>query len=138
MNPTARNILAAVVGFVVGAVVNLGLITVGMSVIPPPEGTDVSSMEALRKIMPTLPAKHFIFPLVAHALGTLVGAFIAAKLAVSHHMKFALGIGAIFLLGGIAMILNCSGPRWFIATDLLMAYIPTALLGGYLARGKRS
>ena len=41
-------------------------------------------------------------------------------------------------MGGLAMILNCGGPVWFIATDLLLTYIPMALLGGYLAGGKRS
>jgi len=109
-----------------------------MSVIPPPEGTDVSTMEALRESMKSLPWSFFIFPLLAHALGTLVGAFIAAKLAASHRMKLALGIGALFLLGGIAMIVNCGGPWWFVASDLVLAYIPMAYLGGRIAIGRRS
>ena len=138
MNSIARNILAAIVGFVSGSVINLGLVTIGMSVVPIPEGTDVSTMEALRESMKLLAPVNFIFPLLAHALGTLTGAFVAAKLAASHHMKFAFGIGVIFLLGGTAMILNCGGPVWFIASDLLLAYIPTAFLGGFLASGKRS
>ena len=138
MNPIARNILAAMVGFVIGSVVNLGLVTIGMSVVPLPEGTDVSTMEALRESMKLLAPVNFIFPLLAHALGTSTGAFIAAKLAASHPMKFAIGIGVGFLLGGIVMILNCGGPVWFIASDLLLAYIPMAFLGGVLAGGKRS
>jgi hypothetical protein len=136
MNPIPRNILAAVVGFVIGSVVNLGLITVGMSVVPLPEGTDVSTMAALRENMKLLPPVYFVFPFLGHALGTLAGAFVAAKLAASHAMKFALGIGVIFLCGGIAMVLNCGGPAWFIASDLLLAYIPMAVLGGILA-GRR-
>ncbi len=138
MNPIARNILAAIVGFVIGSVVNLGLVTFGMSVIPLPDGTDVSTMEALRESMKLLAPVNFIFPLLAHALGTLTGAFIAARLAASHQMKFAIAIGVIFLIGGIAMILNCGGPVWFIASDLLLAYIPMACLGGFLASGKSS
>ena len=138
MNPIVRNILAIVAGIVIGSVVNLGLVTIGMSVVPLPEGTDVSSMEALRESMKSLAPVNFIFPLLAHALGTLTGAFVAAKIAASHPMKFAIGIGIFFLLGGIAMILNCGGPLWFIATDLLLAYIPMAVLGGILGRGKRS
>ena len=138
MNPIARNILAAMVGFVIGSVVNLGLVTIGMSVVPLPEGTDVSTMEALRESMKFLAPVNFMFPLLAHALGTLTGAFVAAKLAASHHMKFAIGIGVGFLIGGIAMIFNCGGPVWFIVSDLLLAYIPMAFLGGFLAGGKRS
>ena len=138
MNPIARNILAAVVGFVIGSVVNLGLVTIGMSVIPLPEGTDVSTMEALRESMKLLAPVNFIFPLLAHALGTFTGAFGAAKLAATHPMKLAIGVGLAFLLGGVAMILNCCGPMWFIASDLLLAYIPMAFLGSSLASGKRS
>lgn len=132
MNPIARNILAAVVGFVVGSAVNLGLVTIGMSVVPLPEGTDVSTMAALRASMALLPPMYFVFPLLGHALGSFSGAFITAKLAASHHLKIAMGIGGLFLIGGIAMIVNCGGPLWFIATDLLLAYIPMAYLGGLL------
>jgi len=138
MPPLARNILAVIAGFVIGSVVNLVLVTVGMSVIPPPDGTDVSTMEAARESMKSLPAKSFIFPFLAHALGTLVGAFFAAKLAASHGMKLALGIGALFLLGGITMVVNIGGPWWFVASDLVLAYIPMAYLGGRIAIGRRS
>jgi hypothetical protein len=130
--------LAAIAGLVIGGVVNLGLVTIGMSVVPLPEGTDVSTMEAVRASMKLLGPVNFIFPLLGHALGTITGAFVAAKLAASHAMKFAIGIGVVFLIGGIAMIVNCGGPVWFIASDLLLAYIPMAFLGGFLAGGKRS
>ena len=73
---------------------------------------------------------------MGHTLGTLISAFVAARLAASHPMWFAIGIGVLILFDGIAMILNCGGPMWFIATDLLLAYIPMALLGGRLAGGK--
>ncbi len=135
MNPVAKNILAVIAGLVVGALVNMGLITVGMAVVPLPEGTDVSTMEAVREAMKSFTPVHFIFPWVAHALGTLVGAFVAAKIAASHRMKLAIVIGMLFLLGGIAMILNCGGPMWFIASDLILAYFPIAWIGGTLAGG---
>ena len=90
-------------------------------------------MEALRESMKHMAPINFLFPFKGHAVGTLVGAFVAAKLAVSHKTKIALAIGGLFLLGGIAMILNCGGPLWFIVSDLVLAYIPMALLGGFLA-----
>jgi hypothetical protein len=138
MNPIVRNILALIVGFVIGSVVNLGLINIGMSVVPLPEGTDVSTMEDLRESMKLFTPVNFIFPFLAHAIGTLTGAFVAAKIAASHHMKFAIGIGVSFLIGGITMVFMCGGPVWFIASDLLLAYIPMGFLGGILAGGKRS
>src|SRR5947208_1998574 len=121
MNPVARNILAAIVGFVIGSLVNGGLVNIGMSVVPLPEGADASTMEGLRESMKLFTPVNFLFPFLAHALGTLTGAFVAAKLAASHRMKFAIGIGVIFLIGGITMVFMCGGPVWFIASDLLLA-----------------
>ena len=95
-------------------------------------------MEDLRESMKLFTPVNFIFPFLAHALGTLTGAFVAAKLATSHQMKFAIGIGVSFLIGGITMVFMCGGPVWFIASDLLLAYIPMGFLGGILAGGKRS
>lgn len=138
MKPIARNFVAAIVGFVIGNVVNLGLVNVGMAVVPHPEGADVSTMEGLRESMKLFTPVNFIFPFLAHALGTLAGAFVAAKLAASHHMKFAIGIGVSFLIAGTTMVLMCGGPVWFIAADLLLAYIPMGFLGGILAGRKRS
>ncbi len=138
MNPIVRNVLAAIVGFIIGSIVNISLVNVGMAIVPLPEGADVSTMEGLREAMKEFTPVNFIFPFLAHALGTLVGAFIAAKIAASHKMKFAIGIGAFFLFGGITMIALCGGPFWFIALDLLVAYIPMGLLGGILAGGNKT
>ncbi len=137
MNPTVRNVLAVIVGFVVGSAVNLGLVNLGMAVVPLPEGSDTSTMEGLREAMASFTPANFVFPFLAHALGTLAGAFVAAKIAASHAMIFAIGIGAFFMLGGLTMIAMCGGPVWFIAADLLLAYIPMGYLGGMLGGGKK-
>ena len=138
MNPIARNILAVIVGFIIGSVVNLGLIMIGPLVIPLPEGVDMSDMENFGENLKLFTPLNFIFPFLAHALGTLAGAFVAAKLAASHEMKFAIGIGVFFLMGGTMMAVMYGGPVWFIAADLLLAYIPMGFLGGILAGRKRS
>ena len=138
MNPVAKNIVAVIAGLVVGSLVNMGMINVGMAVVPLPEGADTTTMEGLAEAMKSFTPMNFLFPFLAHALGTLVGAFVAAKFAASHKMKFALGIGALFLLGGISMVLMCGGPVWFIACDLVLAYIPMGLLGGFLGGGTRT
>ena len=137
MNIYLRNGLALVGGLVLGSVVNMALISVSASIIPPPNGADVTTMEGLKASLPLFEPKHFLFPFLAHALGTLVGAIIAALIAGSHHMKWALGVGAFFLLGGIANVLLLPSPLWFSLLDILGAYIPMAYLGGRLgARGK--
>ena len=137
MNPLAKNILAVVTGFVVGSLVNIGLVNIGPSVVPLPEGADVSTMENLRDSMKLFTPVNFIFPFLAHALGTLIGAFAAAKLAVTHQMKIAIGIGVCFLVGGASAASMLGGPMWFTVSDLLLAYIPMGFLGGVLALCKR-
>jgi hypothetical protein len=132
MNPILRNILAVIAGFIIGSAVNMGLILISSSIIPLPDGVDPSNMESLKNNMHLFEAKHFIFPFLAHALGTLVGAFVAAKLAATHAMKLALGIGAFFLIGGITNVMMLPSPLWFTILDLVGAYIPMAWLGGKL------
>ena len=133
MHPILRNILAVIAGIVVGSLVNMGLINISSSVIPLPEGVDMSTPEGLKAGVHLFEPKHFIFPFLAHALGTLTGAFVAAKLAANNKMKFALGLGVFFLIGGITAVYMIPAPMWFNILDLVVAYIPMAWLGGKLA-----
>lgn len=137
MNPIVRNILALIAGLVVGSAVNMGIIMVSGSIIPPPEGADVTTMEGLKASMHLFEPKHFIFPFLAHALGTLAGAIIAALIAVTHKMKFALGIGLFFIIGGIINIISLPSPLWFTILDLAGAYIPMGWIGGKIVAGKK-
>ncbi len=131
MNPILKNIIAVVVGWLAGSLINMGLVQAGSKILPI-EGVDPTDMEALAAVMPTMGPEHFIFPFLGHALGTLVGAYVCAKLAANHKMKFAFGMGVLFLLGGIAVNYMLPGPNWFAAVDILLAYLPMAFIGGKL------
>ena len=85
---------------------------------------DPSDMESLKANMHLFEMKHFIFPFLAHALGTLAGAITVAMLAAGHKMKLAIGIGVFFLAGGITNVVLLPSPMWFNALNLLGAYIP--------------
>jgi len=132
MNPIFKNILAVIAGWFGGSVINMGLIQTGHKLLPI-EGVDPNDMDALVAVMATLEFEHFIFPFLAHALGTLAGAVIAGLIAASHKMKFSLSIGGLFLLGGIMVNYMLPGPTWFAVTDILIAYIPMAWIGGKIA-----
>ncbi len=132
MNPIIKNILAVIAGCVAGSAVNMAIIMVSGSIIPPPEGADVTTMEGLKASLHLFQPKHFIMPFLAHALGTFAGAFLAALVAANHKMKFALGIGIFFLAGGIANTFLLPSPTWFTIVDLLGAYIPMGYFGGKL------
>jgi len=134
MNPILKNVLGVIGGFVVGSLVNMALISISGQIIPPPIDADITTMEGLRSTVHLFEPKHFLFPFLAHALGTLVGAFVAAKIAETHQMKFALVIGFLFLIGGGVNVYLLGGPLWFTLLDLIVAYIPMGYLGGRIAR----
>ncbi|MBN2175648.1 MAG: hypothetical protein JW731_16075 [Bacteroidales bacterium] len=133
MNTIFRNITAIVAGAITGGIVNMGIITISSSIIPPPEGVDVTSMESLKASMHLFEPRHFIMPFLAHALGAFVGAFIAYMIAANRKITFALIIGGLFLIGGIMNVFLLPAPAWFIILDLVAAYLPMAWIGGKLA-----
>ncbi len=137
MNPIVKNILAVIAGVIIGSIVNMGLVAVSGAIIPPPAGVDPSNLDSLKASIHLFEPKHFVFPFLAHSVGTLAGAFTAAFLGATRRLMLALIIGAFFLLGGIAAATMIPAPMWFIVLDLVVAYIPMAWLGGKLGLGVR-
>src|SRR5688572_15005343 len=133
-----RNVLAVVAGIAIGGVVNMALITVSPSLIPPPAGVDVTNAESLSKAMHLFEPRHFIMPFLAHAIGSLAGALAAYLIAASYKAQIAYMIGALFLCGGVAASFMIPAPGWFIALDLLAAYLPMAWLGIQIATRMRT
>lgn len=125
-----RNILAVILGIFIGGTINMTIINMSGSIIAPPEGADLTTMEGLTAAMHMFEPKHFIMPFLAHAFGTLVGAVIAGIVAATHKKIFALIIGIVFLIGGIMMVLQLPSPIWFVCLDLILAYIPMAIIAG--------
>ncbi len=136
MNPIIKNILAVIAGGIVGSVVNMGIIMISGSVIPPPEGADVTTMEGLQASLHLFEPKHFLMPFLAHAVGTFAGAMVAALIAANHKMLFALVIGVFFLAGGIGNVFMLPSPFWFTIVDLAGAYFPMAWIAGKLVAKK--
>ncbi|ALM20352.1 hypothetical protein AAT17_03435 [Nonlabens sp. MIC269] len=127
MKPLLRNIIALPAGIIAGGLLNSGIVFIGNAIFP--TGIDPNDYEAYAQVIPTLSMEYFIFPFLAHALGTLFGAYIASKVAVSYQLLWSLLIGGFFLVGGITAISMFGGPTWFMILDLTIAYIPMAYLG---------
>jgi hypothetical protein len=133
-----RNVLAVVIGLVAGSAVNMALLRVSPSIIPPPEGVDMSNPESLAKSVHLFEPRHFVMPFLAHAVGTFAGALAACLIAGTRKAPMAYLVGAIFLCGGIAASFMIPAPTWFIALDLVGAYLPMAWLAVRIAgRGKQ-
>lgn len=130
-------LLSIIVGLVVGSLVNMGMILLSGHIIPPPAGADVTTAEGLRASLHLFEPKHFVFPFLAHALGTLAGAFTVTKLLRGFSWVPAMTIGAFFFLGGILSARMLPAPTWFVVVDIALAYFPFAWLGWILGRPRK-
>lgn len=134
MHPVIKNIFAVVVGVVVGAFVNNLIILLSGLVIPAPEGVDNTTVEGLKAGFHLFEPKHYIFPFLAHAIGTFVGALLTTFIAVKSNFILAMFVGVVFLLGGISMVIILpETPVWFMILDLAMAYLPMAYFANKIA-----
>lgn len=128
MATIVRNILAVVIGLMAGGLVNMGLVTLGPKIFPPPAGADLTTAEGLQAAMPLLEPVHFVFPFLAHALNAFVGALVVYLMASSRREQLPWIVGGLTLLGGIAACAMIPAPLWFEALDLIVAYLPMTWL----------
>lgn len=128
MNNLFRNVLAFVVGLAVGMLANMGFVTLGPQVFPPPAGVNMADAKSLAESVHLLEPRHFVFPFLAHAFGTFAGGLVAYAMAASYRAAFPWAIGAFFFAGGIGAAFMIDAPKWFVALDLVAAYLPLAWL----------
>jgi hypothetical protein len=129
MKTVLRNSLAVIIGLVVGSALNMLLVTVAPYFIPPPPGVDVNDVDSIAASIHLYGPEQFIFPFLAHALGTLVGALVAYLVGISHQVILGYIIGVAFLAGGVSVIFMIPTPLWYTIIDLGFAYLPMAWLG---------
>ena len=127
MKQTLKNIAIVILGIIIGMIVNIGLFILGGTIFPPSE-----NFEPMNAINWDL--KYFIFPFLAHSIGTLSGAIIVSKLSKKSSIILPLIVGLYFLLGGIYMITILPAPMWFVLLDVILGYIPMALLGWKISK----
>lgn len=126
--------IAIVIGLSGGSLVNLGILELGKILIPLPPGVNTDSMESLKAGLAQFEIQHFIFPFLAHAIGTLFGAFYAARIAPGRKKICAAIVGGFFFSGGLIMVIMVPSPLWFSIIDLALAYVPMIWLALRLAR----
>ena len=122
MKQILKNIGIIILGIVIGMIINMLLIIIG-GVIFTPSG-NFEPMNAMN-----WDCKYFIFPFLAHSIGTLSGAFIVSKLSKKTNIIMPLIVGLYFLFGGLYMVTILPAPTWFVLLDIILCYIPMALLG---------
>ena len=127
MKQTLKNIAIVILGIIVGMIINIGLIILGGIILPQPENFE--PMNAMNWEL-----KYFIFPFLAHSVGTLLGSLLVSKLSKKSSIILPLVVGLYFLSGGIYMITILPAPMWFVLLDVILGYIPMALLGWKISK----
>ncbi len=141
---TVLGIAAVIAGLVVGGSVNMGIILGGCAILPPPAGVDINKIETINAHIHEYSFVQLMNPFIAHAAGTLVGAFVAAVIAATARTRIVAAsiIGVLSLAGGtMAVLMIPKAPMWFNTLDLTIAYIPMAWIGlrlGALVRAPRT
>lgn len=133
-----RNTVVTLAAIILGAMFNGLIIQISPNIIPPPAGADLQTEEGLKAAMLLMEPKHFLMPWLAHALGTLLAAFIATRFATRPWKGHIFICGGVFFLGGAMMVNMLPSPLWFTLLDLGFAYFPMAWLGYWLAKRSRN
>lgn len=133
MKGIVLNVLVFVACVIAGGIVNGLIINYSDAIIQAPVGSNLKTEEGLKAAMAIMEPKHFIMPFLAHAIGTLVGAFFVTLFIKDRKLFRALLVGFLFFLGGAWMVFELPSPLWFDAVDLGLAYIPMAWIGYKLA-----
>ena len=128
-NVIFRNLIAVIIGLFAGAFSNMGILILGMKILPLPEGVDINKIETIAANIHKYTVPHYVNVFLAHGLGTLIGAFICVKLAKSNHLVLAMILGALFFYGGIQAVNMIPAPMTYNSIDLVGAYFPMAYLG---------
>jgi hypothetical protein len=127
------NLFVFVICVLTGGMLNGIIVKYSGAIIAPPVGFDLTKEEGLKAAMVVMEPKHFIMPFLAHALGTLAGAFLVTLFIKERKLFRALLVGFLFFLAGAYMVFILPSPLWFDALDLGLAYIPMAWIGYKLA-----
>jgi hypothetical protein len=111
----------------VGGITNMGIVQAGGALWPADPQFNLSTMEGLQAALPTFTTVQLLYPVLAHAAGTLVAALIVAKWGLWPVFSAYLFAG-LFFLGGLQMVWMLPAPLWMEALDLTLAYFPMAWL----------
>jgi hypothetical protein len=138
MNPTVRGVLAVIAGLAAGWIVITCIELLNVFVLfPLPPGTDITDPKALEAAIKNMPPAAMAVVLVGWLLGTLIGAWVAAKIASHSPSRYALIVGGLFLAATVFNLLSIPHPIWMWVAALALL-LPAALLGARLAGPARA
>lgn len=128
-----RDIIAVLVGWIVGMAANMAFIFLSVALYPMPDGVTFNDKEGFAAYVETLPLTAFLIVLVAHLSQAFFGALVAAKISRKRPMVVAMLIGVLSLIGGLINMQSIPLPTWmwiemplYLVAAWFAAYLVTA------------
>jgi hypothetical protein len=130
------SVLALLSGAVAGGLLITLLEYAGHIAFPLPVQVDWSDSAQVAAVLAARPAGALLAVWLAHALGTALGAWCAARFAPRAPLAHGLLIGLLFWIGGIANLAALPHPAWFWVLEL-PSYPVAAWIGARRAWRRR-
>ena len=105
-----RNIIAVLIGWVVGMMANMAIVYLNVAIHPMPERVDFSDTEGFAAYVSTLPSIALLLVLAAHLGQSFFGSWVAAAISKKQPMI----VGVLSLIGGIVMFVRIPHPTWML------------------------
>ena len=125
-----RDIMAVLVGWVVGMAANMAFVFLNVALYPMPDGVTFNDKEGFAAYIETLPMTAFLIVLVAHLSQAFFGALAAAKISMKRPTTVAMIVGVLSLIGGYINMQSIPLPTWMWIEMPL--YLVFAWLAAYL------
>src|SRR5437870_1204660 len=124
-----RRILGVIAGLLLVVVLVTAAEGIAHVMYPPPPGTNMRNMAAVKEYVATLPVTALVIVLAGWSLGTLVGTSTAARIGRSVVPAYVLGV--VVLAGGINNAIQIPQPPWF-TTASFVIFIGMTIFGARL------
>ena len=120
-----KNILAVILGLIIGNIAIMSLHYLGLYFYPLPEGVDMSDMTAIAEYVKIAPLGSLLMVMLAHIGGTFIAGVSTTLL--SKEIVVSYIVGGFFTISGIWNLYLLPHPMWFNIEIVL--YLPAAVFG---------
>ena len=125
-----RDIIAVLVGWVVGMAANMAFFFLIAKLYPMPDAVTFDDKDGFAAYIETLPMTAFLIVLVAHLSQAFFGGLVAAKISKKRPTTVAMIVGVLSLIGGYINMQSIPLPTWMWIEMPL--YLVFAWLAAYL------
>ena len=127
-----RTLLAIVAGLITAMLAIFGVEAIGLLFFPPPAGTALDTEADLARLVAMSSPAAKAWLVFGWALGSFIGAWVAARISRKHRRIAALAVGLFIVAGTVMNAMLIVHPLWMNLLGILLP-VPLALLAARLA-----